>query len=72
MWRLWRFRPRPFWQPWKWSWRYYAWRLETYTGIPAQEVTWRTFLSFLGQPAHRRALRRYVRWLGLMQRVRRL
>jgi hypothetical protein len=72
MWRLWRFRPRPFWQPWKWSWRYYAWRLETYTGMPAQEVTWRTFVSFFVQSKHRRALRRYVRWLGLMRRVRRL
>jgi hypothetical protein len=71
MWRLWRFRPRPFWQPWKWSWRYYSWRLETYSGMPAQEVTWRTFVSFFVQPEHRRALRRYVRWLGLMRRIRR-
>jgi hypothetical protein len=59
------------WQPWKWSWRYYAWRLETYAGIPAPEVTWRTFLSLFSQPAYRRALWHYVRWLGLMQRLRR-
>ena len=68
---LWQFRPRPLWAPWKWPWRYYAWRLETYTGIPAADVTWRTFVSFLRQPQHRHAFRRYVRWLGLMQRLRR-
>ena len=34
--------------PWRWPWRYYAWRLETYTGIPASEVTWHTFLTFFG------------------------
>jgi hypothetical protein len=70
MWRLWRFRPRPLWQPWKWSGGYYAWRLETYTGIPAHEVTWRTFVAFLCRPQQRRAFWRYVRWLGLMQRWR--
>jgi hypothetical protein len=69
MWHLWRFHPRPFWRPWKWSWRYYAWRLETYTGIPAQEV--RTLMAFLIQPEYRRALWRYARWLGMMQRWRR-
>ena len=71
MWRLWRFRPRPLWQPWKWSRGYYAWRLETYTGIPAHEVTWRTFVAFFCRPQQRRAFWRYVRWLGLMQRWRR-
>jgi hypothetical protein len=71
MWRLWHFRPRPLWQPWKWSWRYYAWRLETYTGIPAHEVTWRNVVSFFLQAEQRRAFWRYVRWLGLMQRLRR-
>jgi hypothetical protein len=71
MWRLWRFRPRPFWQPWHWSGRYYAWRLETYSGVPAHEVTWRTFFSFFWRQEHRRALRRYVRWLGMMERLRR-
>ena len=71
MWGLWRFRPRPLWQPGKWPWRYYAWRLETYTGIPMHTVTWRTFVAFLRQPQHRRALRRYARWLGHMRRLRR-
>lgn len=70
MWRLWRFRPRPLWQPWKWSWRYYAWRFETYTGVPAQDVTWRTVLAYMLQAEHRQAFRRYVRWLGHMQRLR--
>lgn len=72
MWSLWRFRPRPLCRPWRWSWGYYAWRLETYTGIPAAEVTWRTLLTFARQPQHRRAFRRYVRWLKQMQRLRHL
>jgi hypothetical protein len=72
MWRLWRLRPRPLWPPWRWPWRYYAWRLETYTGIPASEVTWHTFLTFVRQPQHRRAFWRYVRWLKQMRRWRHL
>ena len=72
MWHLWRLRPRPLWPPWRWPWRYYAWRLETYTGIPASEVTWHTFLTFFRQPPHRRAFWRYVRWLRQMRRLRRL
>lgn len=70
MWCLWRFRPRPFWQPAKWPWQYYAWRLETYAGIPMHDVTWRTFIAFFRQPEHRRALRRYARWVGHMRRRR--
>jgi len=70
MWHLWRLRPRPLWPPWRWPWRYYAWRLETYTGIPASEVTWHTLLTFFRQPQHRRAFWRYVRWLRQMQRWR--
>ena len=69
---LWRFRPRPLCQPWKWPWRYYAWRLETYTGVPASDVTWRTLWTFFRQQQHRRAFWRYVRWLKQMQRLRRL
>jgi hypothetical protein len=45
--------------------------LETYTGLPAHEVTWRTFVAFFCRPQQRRAFWRYVRWLGLMQRWRR-
>jgi hypothetical protein len=70
MWHLWRFRPRPLCQPWKWPWHYYAWRVETYTGIPAAEVTWRTVLTFFWQPQYRRACKRYVRWLKQMQQLR--
>ena len=70
MWHLWRFRPRPFLKPWNWCWAYYAWRVETYAGIPAAEVSWRTALDLLRQPRHRRALWRYVRWLGRMRRFR--
>jgi hypothetical protein len=72
MWHLWRLRPQPLWPPWRWPWRYYAWRLETYTGIPAAEVTWHTFRTFFRQPEHRRALWRYVRWLKQMRRLRHL
>ena len=72
MWHLWRFRPRPLWPPGQWPWHYYAWRLETYTGIPASEVTWHTLLTFFRQPQHRRAFWRYVRWLRQMRRLRHL
>lgn len=44
MWHLWRFRPRPLCRPWQWPWDYYAWHLETFIGIPASEVRWRTVL----------------------------
>ncbi|MBM3224840.1 MAG: hypothetical protein FJZ47_13685 [Candidatus Tectomicrobia bacterium] len=71
MWHLWRLRPRPLWPPRQWPWQYYAWRVETYTGIPASEVTWQTFLAFLRQPQQRRALWRYIRWLRHMRRLRR-
>ena len=72
MWHLWRLRPRPLWPPWRWPWHYYAWRLETYTGIAASEVTWHTLLTFFRQPHHRRAFWRYVRWLKQMRRLRHL
>src|SRR3954451_13565054 len=72
MWHLWRLRPRPLWPPWRWPWRYYAWRLETYTGIPASEVTWQTFLTFFRQSQYRHAFWRYVRWLRQMRRLRHL
>ena len=67
---LWRFRPRPFLKPWRWRWAYYAWRVETYAGIPAAGVSWRLVRDLLRQPRHRRALRRYARWLGRMRRFR--
>jgi hypothetical protein len=68
MWQLWRFRPRPLLRPAQWPWRYYAWRLETYTGIPAAEVNWRVLRTFFRHPHYRRAFWRYVRWLRHMQR----
>ena len=70
MWHLWRFRPRPFLKPWKWRRAYYAWRVETYTGIPAAEVSWRVVWDLLRQPQYRSAMRRYARWLGRMRRWR--
>jgi len=68
--QLWRFRPRPFLKPWKWRWAYYAWRVETYAGVPAAAVSWRLVWDLLLQPRHRRAVWRYARWLGRMRRFR--
>lgn len=68
---FWALRPRPWWRPDQWPWRYYAWRLETYTGIPASEVTPRTLFHFLCQPESRRALWRYARWVRRMDTLRR-
>ena len=68
--QLWCFRPRPFLKPWKWRRTYYAWRVETYTGIPAEQVSWRDVLGLLRHPPYRRALRRYASWLGRMRRLR--
>jgi len=31
---MWRFRPR---RPWALAWRYYRWRIEMYTGVPAED-----------------------------------
>ena len=67
---LWRLRPRPFLKPWKWRRAYYAWRVETYTGIAAEEVSWRVVVGLLRGPENRRALRRYAAWLGRMRRLR--
>lgn len=68
MWQLWRFRPRPLLHPSRWPWQYYAWRLETYTGVPAASVDWRLMLRFFRHPAYRQAFWRYVRWLRQMSR----
>lgn len=69
MWHLWRFRPRPLLKPWKWNRGYYAWRFETYTGEPASKFTYRSFFKFLQDAQFRHALRRYVRWLGHMNKL---
>lgn len=68
--QLWRLRPRPFLRPWKWRRGFYAWRVETYTGVRADEVSWRVVLDLLRQPQYRRALRRYAAWQGRMLRLR--
>ena len=49
---------------------YYAWRVETYTGIAAEEVSWRVVMGLLRGSENRRALRRYAAWLGRMRRLR--
>jgi hypothetical protein len=41
----------------------------TYTGKPATEITYRSFLDFLQDADLRRALRRYLRWLAHMSKL---
>ncbi|MGH9506298.1 MAG: hypothetical protein ACRD13_05180, partial [Terriglobales bacterium] len=55
-----------------WPWRspYLCWRLETYTGKPAEEVRLRDFVSFAWAEPER--LWRFVRWCGEMRRWRKL
>ena len=67
MWRLWRFRPRPLLQPWKWKMDYYKWRIETYSGIPASHVTWKTIIDLARDSRNRKSLSRYAKWLGTMK-----
>lgn len=55
MWRLacgYRLRP--------WRSPYLRWRIETYSGIPADQIGFRAFWSFVWR--HRAELARYLRW----------
>ena len=45
-------------RPWRSP--YLRWRMETYSGIPADEVTFRIFWSFLWM--ERKSLWRFLRW----------
>jgi hypothetical protein len=45
-------------RPWRSP--YLRWRIETYTGIPADQVTFPVFWSFLWK--ERRSLWRFLRW----------
>ena len=58
---FWRLRPRPWYAPWR-ALPYYRWRIETFTGIAAQDVTWKVCLDLVSQHEHRKALRRYIVW----------
>ena len=50
-------------QPWRSE--YLKWRLETFTGKPAEQVGARDFRRFLF--SERRQLLRFLRWLGEMR-----
>ena len=52
-------------QPWNSP--YLKWRIETYSGIPADTVTRAVFLQFLWQ--ERRSLMQYLGWVGRMRRL---
>jgi hypothetical protein len=45
-------------RPWRSA--YLRWRIETYSGIHADRIDFRTFWSFVWR--HRRELARYLRW----------
>jgi hypothetical protein len=46
--------------PWKSP--YLRWRIETYSGMKAEQITFRDFTGFLWK--ERRNLLRYLRWVG--------
>lgn len=54
------YRLRPWQSP------YLRWRIETYSGIPAESITARSFWQFMW--SERRALWEYLRWAGRMSR----
>ena len=57
------YRLRPWQSP------YLRWRIETYSGIPAEEITFEIFWGFLWK--ERKALWRFLRWGAEMQRLER-
>ena len=50
--------------PWKSP--YLRWRIETYSGTPAESITARSFFEFIW--AERRSLWQYLRWVQRMKR----
>lgn len=52
-------------QPWNSP--YWRWRIETYSGIPAETVDRPLFFQFLWR--ERRALWQYLRWVARMRHV---
>ena len=52
-------------RPWKSP--YLRWRLETYTGIPAESLTARTFFRVLW--CERRSMAKYLAWVQKNQRL---
>jgi hypothetical protein len=52
--------PSGYWlAPWKSP--YLRWRIETYSGLKAEQITFRDFIAFLWK--ERRNLLRYLRWV---------
>jgi hypothetical protein len=49
-----------------WASPYLKWRIETYSGLPAETITAQVFLRFVW--AERRSLFTYLRWVGGMAR----
>ena len=50
-----------------WQSPYLRWRIETYSGIPADSITPRLFFRFLW--SERAALWQYLRWIRDMKRL---
>ena len=61
---LWRFSRGYRLRPWRSP--YLRWRLETYWGLHADQITFGQFWSFLWQ--RRRELARFLRWAQRMER----
>jgi hypothetical protein len=53
-------------QPWNSP--YLRWRIETYSGIPAESITRQLFFRFVWK--ERTSLWQYLRWIRLMRRSR--
>ncbi|MBV8866421.1 MAG: hypothetical protein JO210_13595 [Acidobacteriaceae bacterium] len=56
------YRLRPWQSP------YLRWRIETYSGIPAESITPKMFLQFIW--SERASLGQYLRWVGRMSQLR--
>jgi hypothetical protein len=54
------YRLRPWQSP------YLRWRMETYSGLPAESITAASFFRFLW--SERRSLGKYLTWVGRMSR----
>ena len=52
-----------------WQSPYLRWRIETYSGLPAESITKQQFFAFLWR--ERFSLWQYLRWVGRMSHLRR-
>lgn len=50
-----------------WRSQYLRWRIETYTGIPAESIDAHTFFRVLWRD--RKAMLHYLRWIGKNRRL---